>query len=602
MQEEHNFDELADIYPLLEEMLTKISNGTYPNWTPILPALFNLHGKPLSLENHFPFEEMYNLHQPGITTFLTGRQVAKTTNVAAQTVLLSVVTPYLSTIALAPLYEQIRRLSSLYIAPFISSSPMKNLWTDPNTVKSVLQRTFKNHSQILCTFASTDADRCKGLSGSRLIMDEFQDMDPTLLPIIREVISHALYGPYEVHIGTPLTTDNILSQSYDRSSQAEWFVPCFRCTTNGKPTWNIPAIEHHLDRMIGPWHENISEVYPGTICHKCRQPISPRHGRWVHRYPDRIHEHSGYHIPQIILPHHYAVPKHWAKLLGKREGLGPTPTHKYYTEVLGIPYDQSANLVNDKELQRVSNLGENSDVIALRNSGKYRILVLAADWGGGGEDQISLTTLALLGLKPNGHIDIIWGKRLLTPHDHLAEAKEVRYYWNLFKPHYLAHDYNGAGTIRETLLVQSGVPVSKIMPCVYIGSSRSAPCRHIPATDSHPRDHYHIDKSRTLLLTCSMIRLQHIHFFNYDYKSQEDEGLIRDFLSLKEEKTRTAAAGEIYRISKRAGKIDDFAQAVNYGCVCIWHLTQNWPNIAAAAKYDITEAQADVLNPPELEE
>ena len=590
-------ENLKTAYPYIMALLESMRTGQFPNWQRILPIMFNLHGKPLSLDNHFPFENMYNLQQPAKTTFMTGRQTSKTTNIAIQTILLSVATPHLSNIILAPLYEQVRRLSSLYIGPLIEESPMKGLWTDPRTSKSVLQRTFKNQSKILCTFAYTDATRTRGLSGSRLIIDEFQDMQLSLMPIIQQTISHALYGPNEIYTGTPLTTDNSLAVAFESSTQSEWFIPCFRCTTNGKPTWNIPSIEYHLDKIIGPFHEDISEDYPGTICHKCGQPISPKHGRWVPRYPNRHLDHTGYHIPQIILPHHYADPKAWAQILAKREGIGPTPTYAFYNEVLGTPYDQSANLVNDGELQRVSTLGPNEDAEALRRCDKYRVLVLSADWGGGGKDGLSLTTLALLGLKPNGNIDVIWGKRLLTPHDHIEEALQVRYYWNLFKPHYLSHDYNGTGTIRETLLIQSGVPVHKIMPCVYVSSARSAPCWHIPPTDHHPRDHYHVDKARTLLLTCSMIRLQQIHFFDYDYKTSENPGLIRDFLALKEEKARTTAAGEIYRIDRRAGKLDDFAQAVNYGCVCIWHLTQNWPNLALAAKYQLTPAQEAVLNP-----
>ena len=107
----------------------------------------------------------------------------------------------------------------------------------------------------------------------------------------------------------------------------------------------------------------------------------------------------------------------------------------------------------------------------------------------------------------------------------------------------------------------------------------------------HPRSHYRVDKSRSLLLTCAMIKCRQLKFFNKDYTTQEDPGLIRDFLALVEDKITTMAAGEIYRISKQAGFTDDFAQAVNLGCVAIWYRTRQWPRLDRIAEYAITDEQ-----------
>jgi len=263
----------------------------------------------------------------------------------------------------------------------------------------------------------------------------------------------------------------------------------------------------------------------------------------------------------------------------------------FYNEVLGESYDTASKLVTLTELDKVSNLGPNTIPHAKAARGRYMRVVMGVDWGGGGAQGVSFTTVAIVGMKHDGCIDVIFGKRLLTPHDHIREAKDIRQLWDVFRPDILAHDYTGAGALRETFLIQSGINSRHVMPCQMVRAASQKPCYHVPPSEVHPRSHYRVDKSRTLLLTCAMIRGRQLHFFDRDYISQEDAGLIRDFLALTEEKTKTAAAGEIYRIDRLSGFSDDFAQAVNLGCVALWHRSQQWPDISELANYIISDEQ-----------
>jgi hypothetical protein len=557
--------------------------GVLDSMVDALPLLLNLKGKPYKLDDHAPFEELFRFKMARITTFKTGRQVSKTTSQASHSIIRSNSMPNFTTLFVTPLFEQIRRFSTLYVKPFINTSPVKRLWSDTTTVNSVLHQSFKNGSQMIFSFACLDADRIRGVSADEVDIDEIQDLNREHLPIIAETMS---YSPWAIskRTGTPKTLDNTLEGSWQESSQAEWFVPCFHCTTNGKPTWNIPTMEFHLEKMIGPWHNGITEENPATICHKCGRPISPRFGRWVHRYEERRWHHAGYHVPQIIMPLHYRDPDKWAVLLAKQQGRGNTSIGTFYNEVLGESYDKAAKLVTMTELKAAAGLGPNTDAQADTASVKYHMRVLAVDWGGGGAKGVSFTTLALLGIKRDGKIDVIWGKRLLTPHDHLGEAGQIRYYYDRFRCHYMAHDYTGAGSLRETFVIQAGVPQRKIMPCMYVRSASAAPCYHVAPTPMHPRDHYRVDKSRSLLLTCACIKTGLIKFFDYDHENAEEPGLIHDFLALIEEKTVTSGAGEIYRISRQEGFSDDFAQAVNIGCIASWYVTKRWPNLAKLAE------------------
>jgi hypothetical protein len=585
----------AEVFLIAKQLLERQQLFTM---VPLLPFLLRLNGDPYSLHEHFPFEDLFRFRLPRELVYMTGRQVAKSTGLASSSVIRCASIPNFRALYVTPLYEQIRRFSTNYVQPFINQSPVKSVWKTKDTKNSVLHQTFHNNSQMLFSYALLNADRVRGISADFVGFDEIQDMMRDHIPVIVEVMSHSKWNITQ-YTGTPKTLDNTLTGLWKNSSMAEWFIPCHHCTEGGYPTWNIPSKEYHLEKMIGPYRDDISYERPGVICHKCGEPILPHLGRWVHRQQGERWGREGRHIPQIIMPIHYANPEKWAILLAKQQGLGNIPINVFYNEVLGEPYDTAAKLVSMTELMEVSNLGENTleHALKLRDSGRYVQVVLAVDWGGGGEKGVSFTTAAVLGMKHNGSIEVIYGQRLLTPHDHLREAREVRQLWNLFRPHIFAHDYTGAGSLRETFIVQSGIRLNQIMPCMYVRSASQRPCYHVAATPEHPRDHYRVDKSRSLLMTCAMIKQGRLRFFNWDRISMDNRGLISDFLELIEEKAQTMAAGEIYRIDRTEDGTDDFAQAVNIGCVAMWHRMRAWPNLVINPEASLTQAQIEAASP-----
>jgi hypothetical protein len=522
----------------------------------------------------------------------TGRQVSKSTSIAAHGVVLSNCIPHFKTLYITPLYEQIRRFSNNYVRPFIDQSPVRSLWTGTMTENSVLQRSFRNLSLMLFSFALMDADRIRGISAHKVAIDEIQDMDPDHLPIINEVMSHSSWG-LNSYTGTPKGLENSLEMLWLRSSQAEWFVPCFSCNT-----WNIPAREYHIYRMIGDFTPHISEQYPGTVCHKCRKPISPRHGHWVHKFRERRWKLAGYHVPQIIMPLHYANPEKWTKLLMKREGWGNTTEATFNNEVLGESVDVGQKLLSKTELQAAAVLpweNRKSPVSHLRQRlPNYTHRMMAIDWGGGGEEGVSFTVIAILGLQSNGSIDCLWGKRLLMGADHLKEAQECMKWCRAFNCDWVAHDYTGAGTVRETVMVQAGFDLDRIMAVRLCRSASQDIMVYKAPTAMNHRKHYSLDKTRSLLYTCQAIKMKLVKFFAYDWKSEDDPGLLHDFLALVENKAETRLAGDVYTITRNPMLTDDFAQAVNIGCASLWNLSGSWPNFAAVAgmsKYRVTSDQ-----------
>lgn len=555
--------------------------SAFPSLEPLLPLVLNLNGKPYSLKNHYTFSPLFRCLAPKNQVWCTGRQVSKSTSLAAHGVVIANTVPFFKTLFITPLYEQIRRFSNNYVRPFIDQSPVKALWSGTSTENSVLQRSFKNNSMMLFSFALLDADRIRGVSADRVCIDEVQDMDPDHVPIIQETMSYSRYGTM-YFTGTPKTFDNLIYGLYKRSSQAEWFIPCHSC---GK--WNIPALEHDLDAMIGPYNEHISEKYPGTVCAKCQKPISPRHGRWVHRHPERRWQFAGYHVPQIILPLHFADAEKWSTILLKREGFGNMTQAQFYNEVMGESLDTGQKLISETELRAACVLpweNKKEPVPACTENLKdYQHRILAVDWGGGGEEGISFTVLAVLGFRNDGSIDVLWAKRLLIGGDHLAEAVECMKWSKYFNCDFVAHDYTGAGTVRETVMVQAGFNLDRVMAMRLVRSATQDLLVYKAPTPINHRAHYSLDKTRSLLYTCQAIKLKQIRFFHYDWVSQDSPGIISDFLALTENKTDSRLGGDIYTITRNTLLTDDFAQAVNIGAAAAWHITQSWPNFAQLA-------------------
>lgn len=566
-----------------------VEAGNLASTEPLLPVLLNLKGRPYDLSDHFPFSPLFRTTLPRKTVLMCARQVSKSTSQASCGILFSNSVPHTTTLFITPLFEQIRRFSSNYVGEFIDQSPVKQLWSDTTTNNSVLQRSFRNASKQIFSFALLNVDRTRGVTSDVCKFDECQDLMREHIPIIQETMSFSDWA-ISVYAGTPKSLDNTMEGFWQRSSQAQWIVPCYACGRE-----NIPSNEYDLQEMIGPYSPDISEARPGTICAKCGRPINPRFGRWLHKYPDRRWEFAGYHVPQILMPLHYAKPAKWSELLAKREYL---PANVFHNEVLGESYDSGSKLVTLTELKAAATLPWNNrpndpDGEMLARLEHYPMRVLGVDWGGGGKEGVSFTTLALLGWKSGGEIDVLWGKRLTTPHDHIREAKEIREWISRFRPHFIAHDYTGAGTLRETFLVQTGrIPADRIVPIAYVRSASHNIINFVAASPVHPRKHYQADKTRSLLYTTNVLKLGQLRTFRYDYRSDDEPGLLHDFLALVDEKVETASSAGIYVIKRQEGFSDDFAHAVNLGCLSLWSINDAWPDFAALTGFAaVTRAQ-----------
>lgn len=397
-----------------------------------------------------------------------------------------------------------------------------------------------------------------------------QDLNWEFLPIIRECMSASSWG-YEQYTGTPKTFDNTIQVLWEESSQAEWVIRC------GCGFYNVPAQGHHVHKMIGP-AENIAKYGTALICARCGRPINAEKGVWVHRYQDRRVEFAGYHVSQIIMWMHYADEKKWTELLQKRDKVAPAV---YLNEVLGESCDVGTKLVTRDELINSCQLpwrNTFNDARDVRMIERYIQRILGVDWGGGGLDEVSYTTLSVVGMRWDGRLEMIYGERLHSAVSDVDEVARILELFRIFQCKFLAHDFCGSGSVHETLLIQAGMPLQRILPMAYV----FAPTRNViylQAPETHgSRSYYGLDKARSLAITCSLIKTRHLLFPTWD----STKNLLEDFLHLVEDKIARPGKGDIMRIVKQPKTADDFAHSTSYAAWGHFRTTGKYPSVASS--------------------
>lgn len=599
---------------VLQHIAQLMADGSLTNIYPALPLIFNLNRLPYTLDNHFMIEPWFSSRLPGEFTLCTGRQVGKSMSNAAQSTAFAQIIPGLKILHLTPLYSQIHRFSTNYVKPFIEYSPIKAAMRKPDLTDAITQKNFTNGSILYFTFAFKDMTRTRGYDSYWNKYDEVQDMDPSFIPIINQTVSGAPANMRMIHsVGTPKTMENYLQKLLERSSWAEWHIKCPHCGY-----WNVPSVDCDLDAMIGPriprWI--VSREKPGIVCanilrgsgKQCGKPLDVRTGLWVHRYPERRWSHQGYHVPQIILPQHCESDPGWNKLLSLREGGENMTQGQFYNEICGCSWDTGTRLVTLTDLKaacvlptQVDRIDEAAKFVGERlASGYYARCVLGVDWGGGGAKETSFTTVAVCCLRNNGDVDVPFGYRSLNPHNHIREGTVINILRRKFHASHVCHDGCGSGPARETQMIMMGMPELCFVRVNYVRIGNGALMRYHKYDQlTGEKSHWVLDKARSLLYLCNYIRDGYIKFFRYDTTDQGKPGLIDDFLSLVEDKTRTDFGSDIYTVIRDDVRgPDDFTAATNYGSQYLWaEVAKKWPDYQKVRRSQrIGEVAKELIN------
>jgi hypothetical protein len=566
------------------------------NTAPLLPLLFSFNGQPVTLDQHYQFEPFFTDFRPRRMQKRCGRQVGKSLQNAFEALVRLVRIKHWNSLYVTPMFEQVRRFSTQYIASLIEQSPVRDQFTLKGGSAQVLQRTMKNRSTMFFTYALRDANRARGINVNEVNYDEIQLMLRDVMPVLREAMGGSKYGEYETYSGTPLSPQNFSEELFRQSTMSEWMIKCSHCGYD-----NIASIEYDLIKMIGPYHPDIGPGNPGLVCAKCSphnnvknlKTLFPETGHWWHRFPERRADFLGVHIPQPIMEWHAKDRSRWLQLNNRVRNMDIS----VYNEVLGETADSSFKPITVEQLQRAACLPtKNVYREAIRLVGNYTAIALGVDWGGYGVDKISRTKAAIVGLTPTGKTDVLFGIDMNASHNPMLEMRALMVLAKQFGAQLIAHDVGGnVGATHETMMIQSGILQSEIWPMSYHGTLSGTMMKVRNGTQPGERDVFIVDKAKSVMFLCQCIIQGKIRTFQYDYVSKDNTGLLYDFTSLVSEVSPRKQGSDVLLIDKETSMSDDFVHAVNFACLGLWAKYNAYPSISESMDYATLAQLADSI-------
>ena len=579
--------QFADFY-------NKIKTGELRTFIPML-SLLKINGKPFTLQRHFFMAPLFDTVQPPQTLLMCGRQVAKSTTIAANSILRGFFIPHYHQLIISPQQDQVQRFNAAAVMPLLKSCPILPLFMSSAESNKLALKTFRNSSMIYLDYCgaggNADPSRLRGIANiASICIDESQDVPYQYIPIIMEVSSASINWGFVTYAGTPKTTDTTLALLWNRSSQAEWVIRCTHCGY-----FNVPNPEQDLLKMIGAH-------YP--ICSKCGGRIWPENGGWVHAKPDLAMTFRSMHLPQVIHPLHSINEIKWAKLLDKVNNYSEVAL---YNEVLGWPYDAATSPLTMSDLiaAQFDPMDAYGNVIDIKSpedvqrvSDAYSYITVGCDFSGGGPISDSYTAFAVLGLRrDNQVVDILYGERLPKGISPTEEARILLRWIEGSGANAFAFDNGGSGFVRLEMMKQMGlmsIPGLTICPETYVGPRGGDIMKLSPAQREPDLKFYTVDKSRSLAMCIAGIKAKRIRCRRFN--PEDEDAYIRDFLALIEDPRESRGKETVILISKKISVPDDFSHAVNFGCCQIFDRFGAY--IPIGSKYDATRLLFDENHKP----
>ena len=537
----------------------------------------------MSTELHYQMAPFFTFEQPRSTVYMCSRQVGKSYSLSAQAALRSHFYKGFHTLIIEPRADQLSRFNATILRPILKHCLIREEMLDAVNMSKFYTKEFHSGSMIYLEYCFMNPERVRGISNIAAVsVDECQDIEYDHLPVIMETMSANRYFGLQQFTGTPKTSDGTLGVLWEDSSKAEWCIPCSGCKKR-----NIPCIDQDLLKMIGK---------KTIICSKCGKPLDGRKGYYVHARPDISNTHAGYHFCQVTHPLHYGIKRKWQALLGKMEGPGAYSKAKFYNEVLGVPCDENVKLLASSDLLKASSKVKNTIEAACASRRSYAGYVMGVDWSGGGDLEESFTAISIVGFRNGTDIlDCVYAERVPMG---MSPEEEAAYIMGLFTRTQcvlLAHDYGGAGYVRESLMRQAGLPDHQIIPYTYVSSSTKDVITYNPPTGSGVRFSYSMDKARSLAILCAMVRAGKISLPEY---TDSTRVVLDDLLNLVELPRELPRGNIMYLIGRAPKKPDDFAHALNYAASAIWYTRQSYPDLSVVSdKFKLSDEQLAMAAP-----
>lgn len=388
---------------LLDKRIEEILELCNWNLGILVPLYFPtlIDGNPLNPMRRPHSFMMLSLFTYGYTAVRGSRQIAKSTTLIARQLIKSLIFSRHKSMYVCPHSEHKKTYANRFRememdCPYVKTQKSSGL----NLRNNLFFKEYANQAQTVIVNAWTDTSQARSKTTDELMYDEYQLFDMDLEGDIEQCQSVSK-TPMTLYAGTSTTVDSPLEYRYQEGSQAHWVVK----SPNGKD-WLDFGDEELMFKMIKP---------EGLRCPYTGRPFDVTEGHYEHQFPSRLeYGHVSVHVPQLIIPDKVADLLEWNKIY---KAFTEYDRHKFQEEILGIPSEEGSREISAKDLEAIAVLGTSEELFENRvKTGYYPIIVSGCDWGGSDhikekKDRLSYTVHAILGVGPNGVIDVLYIKQ-----------------------------------------------------------------------------------------------------------------------------------------------------------------------------------------------
>lgn len=457
--------------------------------------LFCLRGEPFDLSSYPYLRAIHNTNSPEVALF-TARQIAKSTTLADKMVMKAITEPASSQIYIAPLQDQAEVFASQRLKDFLVDSPIvkDGFFTGSNVIDQVFRKRLQNNSVIACSYAQRTADRIRGRSAGTILFDEFQDIFPDVIGVIKE-LAFRVKNPIYWYCGTPKSMSNHMEAVRARSTGNEWAVKCTHCSK-----WNLSWTEKNIGAR-------------GVVCEFCSGDIDTNSGQWVsarridtHMGKDSRVSVEGYRIPQLIVKPIMDEPRKWIELLGKLKSYSNT---QFRNEVLGLPSESGEAPTTIDQLRACCDPNRPNRLPDCRDP-SLPPLTLGVDWAFNAENSYTFVTIGAWNPFPSKFDVYYWKIFRGVESDSIFQEEWITDVVRRLDIQLVCADW-GAGHVQNLHLARELGP-SKVMQVWHTGmqgagSSRASRAKWEPKTQK-----FHLARTRVLTDTFESIRRRECRF------------------------------------------------------------------------------------------
>lgn len=415
--------------------------------------------------------------------------------------------------------------------------------------QNLYTKKYSNGSMIYMLHCGETANDARGKSSWEIIIDEAQSMDPTIIPDILECNQMSPL-PITLYTGTAMSTETLLEQEWQKSSQGVWHIKA----GDGRTWLNM----HDEDTLL-----KVCDNPRGPTCPITGKVLDVTDGHYEHMYPERLDRgYIGLHVPQVIIKDNVDNPLQWSKLYRKRQEYD---TNKFLMECCGIAMAEGMREITQADLERMCDITADTDELLRRcNRGYYRLVVSGCDWGGSDYNQAaktktSYTVHCILGVAPNGMVDVLHFNRYAGM-DYKSIGADIVKNHLKFHGNVIVSDF-GVGSaynayIRENLPVFSHFIAQFTAP-------NTVPLA--PIKNSNLTNHVGINKTEAITNVFSDVKRGRIHAMNWGKMEQ----YLMDFLNVYRAPVDTEQGMTKFRWIRNATKADDALMAFTFAYVFV---------------------------------